>query len=228
MGRMVQRRIASPEVIVIALVTLGVFFHQESLMPLRRMLFDDQYGAVPEQMWAAWRTFREAGFSRELLPSALPLLTANYLHADIGHVGGNLLFFWIFAHVLSRTIGRTLLVLTYLFAGAIAVLVYVHTNPTSEVPMLGASGAIAGLEGAYFTLVLRWELPHASIWPFQGDIPPGRLAFLAIMNFVLDTGAFVGHARDHVAYGAHVGGFLGGAFVAMVLSTVSRPEWRDA
>ena len=90
------------------------------------------------------------------LPRALPLLTANYLHADLGHVLGNLLFFWIFAHVLSRTVGRTLFVLTYLVAGAIAVLIYVRTNPSSQVPMVGASGAIAGLEGAYFTLVLRW------------------------------------------------------------------------
>jgi membrane associated rhomboid family serine protease len=93
--------------------------------------------------------------------------------------------------------------------------------------MVGASGAIAGLEGAYFTLVVRWEVPHATVWPLDGPVPAGRLALLAAINFVLDTGAFIGHSDQPVAYGAHVGGFLGGAFVAMVISTVWRPTWRD-
>ena len=55
-------------------------------------------------------------------------------------------------------------------------------------------------------------------------VPPVRLAFLAIMNFVLDTGAFVGHSQSHIAYGAHVGGFLGGALCAMVISTFTAPS----
>ena len=224
---MARRPLQSLEVIAIVVVTLAVFFHQESLTPIRRMVFDDTYGAVPAVMWDAWHSFQQSGFSRDVLLAALPLLTANYVHSDIGHVGGNMLFFWVFANVLSQTVGRALLVVIYLIAGAIAVLVYVHTNPTSEAPMVGASGAIAGLEGAYFTFVLRWEVPHATVWPLEGVVPAGRLAFLAIINFVLDTGSFVGHSREHVAYGAHVGGFLGGALVAMIIASFWTPVWRD-
>jgi membrane associated rhomboid family serine protease len=214
------------ELIAIVLVTMGIFFHQESLPPVRHLIFDYQYGAVPAVMWDAWRTFRESGLSADVLLSALPVLTASYLHADIGHVGGNMAFFWVFGNVLSQAMGRVLTLVTYLFAGAAAVIVYVHTNPTSEVPMLGASGAIAGLEGAYFTCVLRWDVEGVRVWPFENAVPPTMLAFLAVMNFILDTGAFVGHSREHVAYGAHVGGFLGGAFVAMVVSTVWTPATR--
>jgi membrane associated rhomboid family serine protease len=179
-------------------------------------------------MCDAWELVREHGLQPELLRWGLPLVTANYLHADIGHIGGNMLFFWVFANVVSRAVGRTLLLVIYLVAGMVAVLVYVHTNPTSDGPMVGASGAIAGLEGAYFVFVFRWEVPHATVWPLAGPVPAATLAFLAVINFVLDTGAFVGHSGGHVAYGAHVGGFLGGALVAMVIATAWTPKWREA
>jgi membrane associated rhomboid family serine protease len=225
---MPRRRFQSFEVLAFILINIIVFFHQEALTPINRIAFDDRYGAVPVLMGNAWSAFRESGLHRAELLAALPLVTANYLHADVGHIGGNMIFFWIFGSVLSRTVGRTLFILTYVLAGMIAVLVYVHTNPTSEAPMIGASGAIAGLEGAYFTFVLRWEVPHANVWPFAGPVPAMNLAFLAIVNFVLDTGAFVGHSAGHVAYGAHVGGFLGGALVAMVVASFWHPKWREA
>ncbi len=225
---MARRPLQSLEVIALIAVNVAVFFHQQSLVPMERFAFDDRYGAVPVAMWDAWRSFQESGWSRELLARAMPLLTASYLHADLGHIGGNMLFLWVFASVVSQTVGRALLFAVYLVGGVIAVLVYVRTNPTSEVPMVGASGAIAALEGAYFTLVFRWEVPHAQVWPLEGAIPAAHLAFLAMCNFVLDTGAFVGHSRGHVAYGAHVGGFLGGALVAMVIATFRRPVWRHA
>ncbi len=225
---MARRRLQSLEVLALILLNFAVFFHQESLPPLARILFDDRYGAVPATMWEAWHTFREVGLRHDVLLAALPLVTASYLHADLGHIAGNMIFLWVFANVLAQTVGRALLLVIYFVAGVVAVLVYVRTNPTSEVPMIGASGAIAGLEGAYFALVFRWEVPHANVWPLEGPVPAGRLAFLAICNFVLDTGAFVGHSRTHVAYGAHVGGFLGGALVAMVIATFWDPEWRPA
>ena len=182
---MAGRRFVSIEVLAIILLTVAVFVHEQSLSPIRHIVFDERYGAVPANMWDAWHSFRDTGYRPELLRAALPLITANYLHASVEHIAGNMLFFWVFANVLSQTVGRALLVVIYLIAGAIAVLVYVHTNPTSEAPMVGASGAIAGLEGAYFTFVLRWEVPHATVWPLEGVVPAGRLAFLAIINFVL-------------------------------------------
>ncbi len=223
---MPRRRLQNVEVVAIIVLTVAVFLHQEMMSPIRRLVFDDRYGAVPVVMWDAWRAFREEGLRHDVLFAALPLVTANYLHASVGHIGGNMLFLWVFGNVLSQTVGRALLVVTYVVAGMVAVLVYVHANPTSEVPMIGASGAIAGLEGAYFTFVFRWEVPHANVWPLEGPVPAARLAVLAVFNFVLDTGAFVGHAHQGVAYGAHVGGFLGGALVAMVIATFWRPKWR--
>jgi len=223
---MARRPLQSLEVIALILVNVGVFFHELSLVPMQRIAFDQRFGAVPVAMWEAWRTFRESGLSREVVAAGVPLVTASYLHAGVGHLAGNMLFLWIFANVVAQTIGRGLLLVVYAVGGIVAVLVYVRTNPTSDVPMIGASGAVAALAGAYFTLVFRWEVPPVFVWPLAGAVPASRLAFLAIWNFILDTGAFVGHSQTHVAYGAHVGGFLGGALVAMVIASISGPEWR--
>jgi len=210
----------------VLLVNVAVFFHQQSLGPIRRMMFDDRYGAVPSTMWDAWASFRAGGLTREVVRDALPLVTANYLHADIAHIGANMLFLWIFANVVSQTAGRALFLVIYVLAGIVAVLVYVRTNPGSDVPMIGASGAIAGLEGATFAFAFRWEMPHATVWPLDGPVPAPRLALVALLNFALDSSALFGRARDNVAYGAHVGGFLGGALLAMAIASVYRPRWR--
>ena len=108
----------------------------------------------------------------------------------------------------------------------IGVIVYVHAIPTSEFPMVGASGAIAALAGAYPTLVVRWKMPDGKVWPFAWNIHPLGFTFLAAANFILDTGAFVSHSQEKVAFGAHVGGFLGGAFLAMIISSVWRAPQR--
>jgi membrane associated rhomboid family serine protease len=142
------------------------------------------------------------------------------------HLAMNMAFFWLFGNALAEAVGRLLFPVIYLLAGIIAVLVYVRTNPTSEIPMVGASGAIAGLEGAYFVLVLRWEVPHPQIWPFEGPIQPWVLGLVALINFFTDSQAFFGRVRDTTAYGAHVGGFVGGALLAMVIASAWRPHWR--
>jgi membrane associated rhomboid family serine protease len=225
---MVPRRFQSADVIVVLAITVLVYGYQSSLGMEQRLDFEDRFAAVPSQMWAAWHALREHGMSRDVLEAAMPLVTANFLHASFGHLAGNMLFFWIFANCISQVTGRTVFVALYLLAGILAVLVYVRTNPDSDVPMVGASGAIAGLEGAYFVFFYRWELPPAVVWPLEGPQAPGRLGLLALVNFAMDSGAFFGHARGGVAYGAHVGGFVGGGILAMIVATAWRPTFRPA
>ncbi len=214
------------EVVALAALTVAVWGYDRSLGPVGSLVFDETWGAVPVRMWDAWRSLRSSGLSRDVLLAALPLVTANFLHAGFMHVAVNMLVFWIFGNALSEAAGRVTFVVLYLLAGIVAVLVYVRTNPTSEIPMVGASGAIAGLEGAYFVLAYRWELPHAHVWPLDGPVAPWRLGVVALLNFFMDTQAFFRRVSDSTAYGAHVGGFLGGALLAMLLATFARPRWR--
>ena len=223
---MPRRRFQSAEVIAILAANVAVFAYQSSLGLIERDAFDERFGAVPAVMWQAFQSMRARGVDHEVLQAALPLVTANFLHADVMHIGANMLFFWIFANVVSQVTGRALFVLLYLLAGVVAVLVYVRTNPGGQAPMIGASGAIAGLEGAYFVLFYRWELPPASVWPLDGPQPPARLGLVALVSFALDSQAFFGHTQTEVAYGAHVGGFVGGGLLAMVVATFYRPRFR--
>jgi len=214
------------EVAVVLVLTVAIWGYCQSLGPFEEMMVSERYGAVPARMWDAWHAFREQGLSREVLLAALPLVTANFLHASITHVGMNMLVFWIFGNAVSEATGRVVFLALYLLAGVIAVLVYVRTNPSSEIPMVGASGAIAGLEGAYFVFTFRWELPHPHVWPLEGPIEPWRFGVVAIVNFGLDTQAFFGRVHDTTAYGAHVGGFVGGGLLAMIVASLWRPKWR--
>lgn len=214
------------EVVAVMVLTVVVWGYQQSLDPMGGLLFSEQWGAVPMRMVGAWHALREQGMSRDVLEAAAPLVTANYLHASFMHLAMNMLFFWIFGNALSEAAGRVLFLALYLLGGMIAVLVYVRTNPTSEIPMVGASGAIAALEGAYFVFAYRWELPHAHVWPLDGPVAPWRLGIVALIGFFLDTQAFFGRVHDSTAYGAHVGGFVGGALLAMIAATVLRPRFR--
>ena len=162
------------EVVAVMILLTAVWGYEESLGPLESFVFDQRYGAVPVRLWGAWHELRSTGLSRDVLVTALPLLTASFLHAGFAHLAGNLLFLWIFGNALSEAAGRVAFLVLYVLAGVTAVLVHVRTNPGSEIPMVGASGAIAGLEGAYFALAYRWELPHAHVWPLDGPIPPWR------------------------------------------------------
>jgi membrane associated rhomboid family serine protease len=214
------------EVVAVLVLTTAVWGYDQSLGPLGSFLFSERFGAVPVRMVAAWHAFREQGLSTHLLAAALPLITANFLHAGFGHLAMNMLFFWIFGNALSEAAGRVMFLALYLLSGVVAVLVYVRTNPASEAPMIGASGAIAGLEGAYFVLAYRWELPHATVWPLDGPVATWRLGVVALIGFFLDARAFFGQVDDFTAYGAHVGGFLGGALLAMILASLRHPEFR--
>lgn len=225
---MAVRRFERVDVIVLLAITVLVFGYQSSLGIGERFAFEMRYAAVPSSMWEGWHVLREHGLDRGVLLAAMPLVTANFLHGDFEHIAGNMLFFWIFANCVSQVTGRLLFVALYLLAGIIAVLVYVRTNPDSDIPMLGASGAIAGLEGAYFVFFYRWELPYATVWPLEGPQAPARLGLVALVNFALDTGAFFGHSQGGVAYGAHVGGFVGGGILAMIVATVWRPSFKGA
>lgn len=223
---MARARFQRIDVFVVLAVTVAVFAYQSSLSPLARDAFDDRFGAVPTTMWGAWHAFRDHGLDAAILRDALPLITANFLHADVMHIGMNMLFFWIFANIVSQVTGRAVFLALYLLGGMAAVLVFVRTNPAGEIPMVGASGAIAALEGAYFVFFFRWELPPATVWPLDGPQPPARLGIVALISFALDSQAFFGHAEGTVAYGAHVGGFVGGGLLAMIVASFRRPTFR--
>ena len=145
-----------------------------------------------------------------LVPLPFTAFTSMFLHADVMHLGGNMLYLWIFGNNIEDELGKVKFVLFYLAAGLAAAALQVVFSPASEVPMVGASGAIAGVLGAYLV-----AYPHARVRSlvFLGffvrvvDIPAGvLLGFWFLLQILSSLAGGAG-----VAWWAHIGGFAFGA-----------------
>jgi membrane associated rhomboid family serine protease len=138
----------------------------------------------------------------------LAVVISMFLHASLLHIGGNMLFLWIFGNNVEDKLGHVKYLLFYLLAGVVATAAYVASNALSTEPLLGASGAIAGVMGVYLvyfprapirTLIL---IPPLILWP---RVPAWLLLILwFVSQFFVSPGSAV-------AWTAHVGGFLFGA-----------------
>jgi membrane associated rhomboid family serine protease len=161
------------------------------------------------------------------------LFTSMFMHGGFLHIAGNMLFLWVFGNNIEDRLGRVKFLLFYLLAGLIAVYTQALIDPASTAPTIGASGAIAGVLGAYALLfpkarvltlifiiffVTLVEIPALillAIWFLLQFVP-------ALGQVAVETGGGQG-----VAYFAHVGGFLFGLAVAAVMLAVTRGRDRE-
>jgi membrane associated rhomboid family serine protease len=156
-------------------------------------------------------------------PRPASYLTANFLHGGWLHLIGNMWFLWLAGFVLEDTWGRPLYTAFYFVAGAAAMQVHAWTNAGSLTPALGASGAVAGLMGGFLVrfpkmkIQMRWILGIRSLarGGYQFSAPAYALLPLWLLTEVL-YGSLFGQASG-VAHWAHVGGFVFGALVALVV-----------
>jgi membrane associated rhomboid family serine protease len=146
----------------------------------------------------------------------LAVLASMFFHGSLVHLGGNMLFLWIFGNNIEDRLGRVRYLVFYLAAGVVATLTHIGIQPHSTVPVIGASGAIAGVMGAY----LIW-FPNARVLSlFFVLITRVRAKWLLLFWFVSQ---FFVNPNEGVAWGAHVGGFVFGALAALVLGRRARP-----
>jgi membrane associated rhomboid family serine protease len=140
----------------------------------------------------------------------LSVLSSMFLHGSWVHLGGNMLFLWIFGNNVEDRLGRVRYLVFYLLAGVVATATYVLLQPHSTVPLIGASGAIAGVMGAY----LIWY-PNAPILTLVFIFPVHiRARWLLLFWFVSQ---FFVDPNTQVAWAAHVGGFVFGMLAALLL-----------
>lgn len=141
----------------------------------------------------------------------LSLLTAMFLHGDVVHLAGNLLFLWAFGNNVEDRMGRGSYLLLYLLGGLAATLTFVAVQPESAVPMLGASGAIAAVMGAYLVFYPRARfLTAVSVGPQLVYLPA-----LAVLSLYFATQFLT--SDDGIAWEAHAGGMVAGAVLALVM-----------
>jgi membrane associated rhomboid family serine protease len=154
----------------------------------------------------------------------LTLFTDMFMHGGLLHLGGNMLFLWIFGNNVEDSMGRPKFLVFYLLAGLAATAGQILVGPNSRVPNLGASGAIAGVLAGYLVL-----FPGARILSlvFLGffyqllEVPAViLLGFWFVLQLVNGFGSFGGTAQGGVAFFAHIGGFALGVVVGLLLRVV--------
>jgi membrane associated rhomboid family serine protease len=213
--------------VTVLLITLNVLaFLYELSLGEALDVFIMQYGAVPLR-------FILAGQMEEVSPLQrfLPVLTSMFLHGGWLHLGGNMLYLWIFGDNVEDRLGHIRFLAFYLACGLVAALTQIYIHPTSKIPMVGASGAVAGVLGAYLLL-----FPYSRvlalipiIFFFQIVELPAVLflAFWFLMQFLNGAIAITAatYATGGVAWWAHIGGFVSGVALAYLFPKRKRPQW---
>lgn len=201
-----QPSYSTPVVTILLIAANAVaFFYELALDPFSRNHLIGAWGLVPDRLW---------------FPT---LLSSMFLHAGWLHIVGNMWFLWIFGDNVEDILGRAKYLLLYLGCGIAAGLAHAWINADSRIPTIGASGAVAGVMGAYmvkfprsrvltlvpvFVFLTTYELPAAVI-----------LVYWLIIQFFSGLGS-VAHshlAQGGVAWFAHVGGFVAGILLVNLL-----------
>ena len=194
-------------VVTVALILLNVaaFLWQILLPPAAREAAVLQLAVVPARF-----TTGVALRPDLLLTNAVSLVTAMFLHGGLLHLGGNMLYLWIFGNNIEDAMGHLRFVLFYLLCGWAGSFVQIAASPDSRVPMIGASGAISGVLGAYLVLFPAARvLTLIFVFVFVRIVPVPALIVLGfwLLLQLLSAG---GPSRGGVAWFAHLGGFAAG------------------
>ncbi len=188
-------------------------------------------------MWLAGSAQEKIVYDFALIPANISsgldfgdfsdVLTSMFMHAGLAHLAGNMLYLWIFGDNVEDRLGPVKYLIFYLVGGAVASFVHFLTNPVSQIPTVGASGAIAAVLGAYLVLY-----PQSKIVTF---IPIGFFMRLTVVPAVVVLGlwfvlqlfsgvmSFGGPDVGGTAFWAHIGGFVVGVVLAKLLASRQAP-----
>jgi len=202
----------SPPIVTVIIISLNilVFLFQISLDPYERNYFIGAYGIVPDRL------------------NYSSIVTSMFLHGGWMHLIGNMWFLWIYGDNVEDVLGHGKFAMFYLLCGIAAGLVHILLNADSRIPTIGASGAIAGVMGAYLV-----KFPHSKIITLViivvfVTIVEVPAVFMLIYWFAIQIFSGVGSigysnvSKGGVAWFAHVGGFLTGMMLIYLLGSKER------
>jgi membrane associated rhomboid family serine protease len=205
--------------IILIVVNVLMFLWEVSLGPqLEPALFNVAF--VPARFW----------YASLLLPNVITMFVSMFLHGGWLHLGGNMLYLWIFGDNVEDRLGHTKYLFFYLACGLLATLAHAVMNPASRVPSIGASGAIAGVLGAYIVLFPKQRvttLIPIFIFITVREIPAVfLLGFWIVMQLFFGAVSMSGDLQSAggVAYFAHIGGFIAGMALIVLLGGRRPPQ----
>lgn len=205
------------------MANLVVWFAVQGMGLTPSMLFDSvcAYGAIPAELTGQVRTPAVVelapGMACELGdPRPLTVLTSIFLHGSWIHLLANMWFLWLFGNNVEDAMGHVRFAVFYLFTGIVAAAAHVWSEPSSAIPVVGASGAISGVMGAYLLLYPRVRIETLFIFVIILRIIAVPAWFVLILWFALQLlSGYMTPVRGTggVAFWAHVGGFVAGVLL---------------
>ena len=185
-------------------INILVYFYEISLGPYFEP-FLDLYGAKPLFVLSM-------SAPPEYPAPYITIFTSMFLHGGFFHVAGNMLYLWIFGNNIEDSMGHIKFIIFYLLCGIVAVYTFSIINSRSTIPMIGASGAVSGVLGAYIILFPRAKV--LTIVPFGFYMQMIKVPAIFVLGFwiiiQIINGMLSGGTKGGVAWFAHIGGFIAG------------------
>ena len=211
--------------VTVALIVINsaIFLYQMMLPAELDRLITLKYGVIPVEI-IHWVDIRP----EISIPVVLTLITSQFLHGSLFHLFGNMLYLWIFGNNIEDVLGHFRYLIFYITCGVIAGLVHVFTQPGSQIPTIGASGAISGVLGAYLirfpkarVLVVFWFVFIIRLIYVPAIVVLGFWIFIQVFSGLGSLGIEGGG----VAWFAHIGGFIAGLALLRLFER-RRHQWR--
>ena len=192
--------------VVFIVANAVVFVYELTLGPMAGELFIGAFVLVPEKLFAPGPA------SSGAIPVAATLVTSMFLHGGFLHIAGNMLYLWIFGNNVEDAMGRMRFTLFYVLCGIFAAYAHAFANRFSPVPMIGASGAVSGVLGAYLLLYPRARVVTLVMFGFYIRTVEVPAMFILGFWFVLQflNALLAGGSGGGIAWLAHVAGFVAG------------------
>lgn len=180
----------------------------------RDQSYVSSYAAIPAELFGTGGGFVRSPSGGLVVPEALTLITYQFLHGSPMHLIGNMLFLWVFGDNVEDALGHVKFLIFYLLCAVAGALLHGLIAPESQVPLIGASGAIAGVVAAY--LILH---PRVKIWILAfGRIPLRIPAYITLALWILfQFVMFAAGGEDQVSWACHIGGIIAGAVLVFIL-----------
>ncbi len=219
-----------PVVTVTLIIACSVVFFGQLLagpQAAQRIIFS--FGVIPAVLLGD----RQLAPELEVVPPALSVITSMFLHGGLWHLLSNMLYLWIFGNNVEDAMGHVRFIVFYVACGVAAALAQALPDPHSTVPMVGASGAISGVLGAYMLLYpharILLGLPLGFFIVHLGRFPAlWVLALWFVMQLAMDALASAAGPGDQggVAFRAHIGGFIAGMVLIPFFKHRYVPLWQ--
>lgn len=214
--------------VTIALIALNVlvFLYQFSLPEGAHQRFIYSFGMIPASLLGGAHLPPEL----DLIPPWATVFTSMFMHGGIMHIVGNMLFLWVFGNNVEDAMGHARFTVFYLACGIAAALSQGLSDTSSEIPMIGASGAVSGVLGAYLVLHPRanvHSLLFLGIFATVVTLPAMAVLGLWFVFQLVSAAVIRAEGEGGVAFLAHVGGFIAGAILVFFFRNRRAVAWQE-